>query len=136
MAELDLLIRNGRVFDGTGNPWYWADLGVKDGRIVALGRPETNAAARVIDAAGLAVAPGFIDMHTHSDIPLVVDGTAQSKVRQGVTLDVIGEKGSVGPLRGPAAEEYRHEQRHRFGFEVDWQNLPGYFARLERQGIS
>lgn len=136
MTDFDVLIRDGRLLDGTGNPWYGADLAVKDGRIAAIGRLEPTSARRVIHADGRTVAPGFIDLHTHSDIPLLLDGTAQSKVRQGVTLEVIGESATVAPLVGAAGEEYRQEQRHRFGFEVDWDDLAGYFARVERQGIS
>jgi N-acyl-D-amino-acid deacylase len=137
VAELDLAIRGGRVLDGTGNPWYWADVGIKDGRIARIGPIEPSAAARTVDAGGMVVCPGFIDMHTHSDIPLLMDGDAHSKVRQGVTLDVIGESVTVAPLVGPVAEEFRHEQRHREGFDgVDWTDFTGYFARLMRQGIA
>src|SRR3712207_3433272 len=137
MAEYDVAIRGGRVLDGTGNPWYWGDVAIKDGRIARLGPVEAGAAARTIDVDGMVVCPGFIDMHTHSDIPLLLDGDAQSKVRQGVTLDVIGESVTVAPLVGPVAEEFRHEQRHREGFDdVDWTDFTGYFARLMRQGMA
>ncbi len=137
MAELDLAIRGGRVLDGTGNPWYWADVGIKDGRIARIGAIEPSAAARTVDAGGMVVCPGFIDMHPHSDIPLLMDGDAHSTVRQGVTLDVIGESVTVAPLVGPVAEEFRHEQRHREGFDgVDWTDFTGYVARLMRQGIA
>ncbi len=82
----DLLIRGGRIVDGTGNPWFRGDVAITAGRIAAVGRLAGAQAARVIDARGLTVAPGFIDLHTHSDMPLLADGDAQSKVRQGVTL--------------------------------------------------
>ena len=98
MAAFDFAIRGGRIVDGTGNPWYRADLGIKDGRIASIGRVDPADAARTIDADGRVVCPGFIDMHTHSDVPLLKDGDAQSKVRQGVTLDVIGESTTVAPL--------------------------------------
>ncbi|HEY7064340.1 MAG TPA: D-aminoacylase [Chloroflexota bacterium] len=137
MAEYDLAIRGGRLVDGTGNPWYWGDVAVKDGRIAAIGAVGPNAAARTIEADGRVVCPGFIDMHTHSDIPLLKDGDAQSKVRQGVTLDVLGESVTVAPLIGPEGEEFRRDQRHRFGLDdVDWTDFAGYFARLQRQGIA
>src|SRR5215216_5415842 len=87
-----------------------------DGRIARIGRVDPSDAARTIDADGRVVCPGFIDMHTHSDVPLLKDGDAQSKVRQGVTLDVIGESTTVAPLIGPAAEEFHRELRHRDGF--------------------
>ena len=96
-APYDLVIRGGKIVDGTGNPWFAGDVGIRNGRIVAVGRLRNATASRVIDATGRVVAPGFIDLHTHSDISLLADGTAQSKVRQGVTLDIMGESTSVAP---------------------------------------
>lgn len=136
MAQFDTLIYRGRVIDGTGKPEFTASVGVKEGRIAAIGDFEPSAAERTIDAQDLAVCPGFIDMHTHSDITVLLDGNAESKVRQGVTLDVIGESASVAPVIGPAAEEYQADQRHRFGFEVDWADLAGYFDRLRGRPAS
>src|SRR5262245_47353788 len=80
----DLLIRNGKIADGTGNPWFHGDMAIRGDRIVAVGRVPARAAKRVIDARGLVVAPGFIDMHSHSDYVLMEEGLAQSKIRQGV----------------------------------------------------
>src|SRR5881409_199902 len=97
--DYDLLIQHGRIIDGSGNPWFYGDVAVKADRIVALGRI-TGEAKRTIDATGLVVAPGFIDMHSHSDWTLLEDGNAQSKIRQGVTTEVLGESGSVGPFKG------------------------------------
>src|SRR4051794_37797127 len=79
----DLLIRNGRIVDGTGNPWFYGDVAVRGDRIVAVGRIGQAEANRTIDAQGLVVAPGFIDMHSHSDFLLLEDGDGQSKIRQG-----------------------------------------------------
>ncbi|HVR71482.1 MAG TPA: D-aminoacylase [Vicinamibacteria bacterium] len=95
--EFDLLVRGGRVVDGTGNPSYRADVGVKDGRIAALGALGDRTAARTIDAGGLVVAPGFVDIHNHSDETLLVDGDAESMVRMGVTSMILGEGGSAAP---------------------------------------
>src|SRR4051812_4766355 len=81
----DLVLRNGTIVDGTGNPWYRGDLAIRGGRIVAVGRVPALKAGREIDVRGLVVAPGFIDMHSHSDYVLLEDGNAPSKVRQGVT---------------------------------------------------
>ncbi len=124
----DLVIRGGHIIDGTGNPWFAGDVAVKDGRIAAVGTVN-GSAARVVDAAGLVVAPGFIDLHTHSDMPLLEDGDAQSKVRQGVTLDVIGESTSVAPRDGLVDDATD-------GPKADWTTFTGYFDRLSRQGIS
>ena len=100
----DLVIRNGRIVDGTGNPWSRGDLAIRGDRIAAVGRiPADAPARRTIDASGLVVAPGFIDAHSHSDWVLFEDGNAPSKVRQGVTTDVLGEDRSGGPHRGKLA---------------------------------
>src|SRR5262245_25831946 len=95
----DLIIRGGKIVDGSGNPWFYGDVAVKGDRVVAVGRVGGEA-ARVIDAAGLVVAPGFIDIHSHSDWTLLEDGNAESKIRQGVTTEILGESGSAGPFKG------------------------------------
>ena len=125
----DLLIRGGRVIDGTGAAWFDADVGVKDGRIAAIGNLHDHAAREVIDAAGKVVTPGFIDMHTHSDLALLKDGRGLSKIRQGVTTEVIGEGGSVAPRRADAGDG-------RYGIQPDWTTLREYFQRLESSGTS
>ena len=121
-APFDVLIRGGRIVDGTGNPWFHGDVGIRDGRVAAVGRLADAEAARVIDATGLVVTPGFIDLHTHSDLTLLEDGDAQSKVRQGVTIDVLGEGSSVAPQDGLSGTE--------------WVTFTEYFDLIERQGIS
>ena len=126
--EFDLLIRGGQVIDGSGAPAAAADVGIRGDRIAAVGQLSNRAARRTIDATGLIVAPGFIDLHTHSEMPLIADGTAQSKVRQGVTLDVMGESGSVAPRYGL--------KESADGVRPDWTTFTGYFERLEKQGSS
>ena len=89
MAEFDIVIHGGRLIDGTGNPWFYGDVAIKDGKIASIGKISPESGQRAILAKGCVVTPGFIDMHTHSDQPIVADGNAESKVRQGVTLDII-----------------------------------------------
>ncbi len=97
--SFDVLIRGGQVVDGTGNPWINADIGIRGDRIVAIGKLDDATAKTVIDVKGKIVAPGFIDMHSHSDLLLLEDGNAPSKIRQGVTTEVLGEGSSAGPSR-------------------------------------
>ena len=128
----DLLIKGGKIVDGSGNPWFAGDVAVKGGKIVGVGRVPAGKAAREIDAAGLVVAPGFIDMHSHSDTVLLEDGNAQSKIRQGVTTEVLGEGNSAGPRVGKMSPEKMLVG----GQPVEWRTLAEYFAALEKAGIS
>ena len=130
-AQYGLIIRGGRVIDGSGNPWFHGDVAVKDDRIVAIGRVAGDA-KREIDATGLIVAPGFIDMHSHSDWVLFEDGNAQSKIRQGVTTEVIGESTSAGPFKGKLSPRRISVK----GESVEIRRLRDYFAALERAGTS
>ncbi len=129
----DLVIENGQVIDGTGRPAFPADVAVRGDTIVRVGRlqpSDRQAARRRIDATGRVVAPGFIDIHSHSDWTLLVDGTARSKVFQGVTTEIIGESVSAAPIQGRAGTA------NPYGIEVDWTTFDGYFRRLEGSGIS
>jgi N-acyl-D-amino-acid deacylase len=133
--QYDLLIVHGQILDGSGSPAIGASVAVKDGKIAEIGRLDQATAKRVIDATGLVVAPGFIDLHSHSDFTLLVDGNAQSKIRQGVTTEILGESDSAGPVLGPAADEFDKSLKPT-GIHRDWKTLGEYFARLERQHIS
>jgi len=131
----DVIIRGGHVIDGAGNPWVNADLAIRGGRIVRIGRLDSARASRVIDATGQVVTPGFIDMHTHSEYPLLYDGNAQSKIRQGVTTEVVGEATSPGPIEGPAVGQAK-EMLRRYNLDLTWNTLDGYFHRLSKTGTS
>ncbi len=130
----DLIIEHGHVVDGTGAPWYAADIGIRSGRIAAIGRLGRAKAKQRIDAANRIVAPGFIDMLGQSELTLLVDPSAPSKIFQGITTEITGEGESVAPVNEAIAREgaarYAHLQIKR-----DWSDFTGYFARLERQGI-
>jgi len=130
--ECDILIRNGRVIDGSGNPWFLADVAIKNGRIIAIGNPLRHLAARTIDAKGLVVTPGFIDIHSHSDTNILRDGLAQSKIRQGVTTEILGEGGSAAPSIGTRTPRSLtiDGQIHR------WSTFTEYFDLIDKQTVS
>jgi dihydroorotase/N-acyl-D-amino-acid deacylase len=133
-APFDVVIVNGHVVDGTGTPWYAADVGIRGGRIAAIDHLTDAPATQRIDAAGKIVAPGFIDMLGQSELTILVDPHLPSKIFQGITTEVTGEGGSVAPLndRIIKADEvgYKHLQ-----IVPDWRTYDQYFARLEKQGI-
>src|SRR6516165_7251905 len=126
-ADFDVLIRNGRIVDGTGNPSWAGDVAVRAGKIAAMGPLGGRTAELVIDARGMVVAPGFIDIHDHSDYSLLVDGNAESMIRQGVTSLILGEGGSAWPAGGKQIE--KEEQS-------GWKDFTGYFQRLLEHSIS
>jgi N-acyl-D-amino-acid deacylase len=137
---VDVLIRGGRVIDGAGNPWYRADVAVTGDRIVAVGRVD-EPAARTIDADGLFVCPGFVDMHTHSDLQLLVNPAHEAKVHQGVTLDVLGQDGlSYAPVTDEVLEQVRGQiaawNDDPPGFDWSWRTVGEYLDRLDRDGIA
>ena len=129
----DVLIRNGRIIDGTGSPWYAGDVGIRGGRIAAIGTLG-GAARRTVDAAGMVVAPGFIDMLGQSEMSILVDPRLPSKIFQGITTEITGEGSSAGPLNDSIVAADRDGYAH-YGITPDWRTLGGYFARLEKQGI-
>jgi len=119
----ELLINDATIIDGTGKPEWRGDITIRDGKITAVASDVSANALRTIEANGRVLAPGFIDMHSHSDMPLVTDGNAQSKIRQGVTTEVIGESGSIAPRKAPSQT-------------APWTNFTSYFDLLEKNGIS
>lgn len=131
-AGYDLVFRGGKIVDGTGNPWYRGDLAIRGNKIAALGKIPAGPAKRTIDAANLVIAPGFIDIHSHSDYLLLEDGAAQSKIRQGVTTEVFGEGDSAGPYT-----EKLTPPTFRVGDKkLRWDTLGDYFNLVEKQGVS
>jgi dihydroorotase/N-acyl-D-amino-acid deacylase len=130
----DVVIRNGRIIDGTGSPWYAADLGIRGGRIAAIGRLDGAAARQTVDAGGLVVAPGFIDMLGQSEQTILVNPSVPSKIFQGITTEITGEGESAGPLNDSMIAADRASWDH-YQLTPDWRTLGGYFARLEKQGI-
>ena len=132
----DLIIRNGRLIDGTGAPAQDGDLAVRDGRIAAIGQLAGQEADRSIDAAGCFVTPGFIDIHTHSDLTLALEGRASSSLAQGITSQIAGNCGvSAAPTRDHAIYYGPLDPTMTRGLECDWLSLAEYFQRLENQGI-
>ena len=130
----DLVLKNGRVFDGAGNPWFRADIGLKNGRINKIGRVDEAQADRVIDVDGLFVSPGFIDVHSHSDTSMFVDPWLESKIRQGITTEV---NGNCGGSPAPLNEKLKARVGRRLSEEdVDWSTMGGYLDRLDERGIA
>ncbi len=130
----DLVITNGHIIDGTGSPWYSGDVGIRDGRIAAIGDLSGAARGRTIDAQGKVVAPGFIDMLGQSELTIQVDPRVPSKIYQGITTEITGEGNSAGPLNDAiiAADRATYDHYH---LNPDWRTLGEYFAKLEKQGI-
>ncbi|HEX4963238.1 MAG TPA: D-aminoacylase [Thermoanaerobaculia bacterium] len=133
-APYDLVIRNGRIVDGTGSPWYAGDVGVRGGRIAALGHLGTATAKRTIDAAGKVVAPGFIDMLGQSEMTILIEPRLPSKIYQGITTEITGEGGSAAPQSDALikVDKDGYDQMH---IDPNWHTYAEYFARLEKQGI-
>jgi len=133
----DVVIRGGRVLDGTGAPWRIADLGIRRGKVARIGRLGRAKASRQIDASSMYVAPGFIDIHTHSDIGILVEPTAECAIRQGVTTHVIG---NCGDSPAPIGEAYREFAVRRFEYyaeakEWTWSTYGEYLDFMERHGV-
>jgi dihydroorotase/N-acyl-D-amino-acid deacylase len=130
----DVVIRNGRIVDGTGSPWYSGDIGIRQGRIARIGNLTGAAAKRTIDARGMVVAPGFIDMLGQSELTMLVNPHLPSKIYQGITTEITGEGGSVAPVNDAILQADRVDYEH-YGIHPDWRTFREYFARLEKQGM-
>ena len=133
-SPFDLVIINGHVIDGTGSPWYSGDVGVREGKIVAIGTLKDAARTRTIDARGMVVAPGFIDMLGQSELTILVDPRLPSKIYQGITTEITGEGGSAAPLSDAIIHADGASFAH-YHITPDWRTLQQYFARLEKQGM-
>lgn len=132
--ELDIVLRNGHIIDGTGSPWYSGDIGIRGGRIVRIGSLGSAPAKQVIDAHGLIVAPGFIDMLGQSEISMLVNPHVPSKIFQGVTTEITGEGDSVAPTTPQLLAQDRAGFEH-YGIQPDWATFRDYFNRLEQHGM-
>lgn len=130
----DLVITHGHIIDGTGSPWYSGDVGIRDGKIAAIGNLAAAPRTRTIDAAGKVVAPGFIDMLGQSELTILVDPRLPSKIYQGITSEITGEGNSIAPLNDAIIQSDRSGYEH-FKITPDWRTFREYFVRLEKQGM-
>jgi N-acyl-D-amino-acid deacylase len=130
----DVVITHGHIVDGTGSPWYTGDVGIRDGRIAAIGDLNGAATRQTIDAQGKVVAPGFIDMLGQSELTILVDPRLPSKIFQGITTEITGEGNSVAPVND-AMLAADHASYEHYAINPDWRTLRQYFARLEKQGL-
>ena len=131
----DLVITNGHIMDGTGSPWYSGDIGIRAGKIAAIGNLSRAPRERTIDAGGKVVAPGFIDTLGQSEMTILVDPRLPSKIYQGITSEITGEGNSIAPLNEAIIQSDRKSYEY-YHVTPDWKTFRQYFARLEKQGIS
>ena len=132
-AEYDIIIRDGILYDGTGSKPFTGDIGIKNDKIVKISKSIDGQAKEEVDASGLAVSPGFINMLSWATTSLIKDGRSLSDIKQGVTLEVFGEGWSMGPLNEKMKEE---EQSNAEDFQIDWNTLGEYLESLEKRGVS
>src|SRR5438477_2418746 len=133
--KFDVVIKNGTVYDGTGSEGRKADVAIRGDRIAGVGDFRNAPAENVIEAHGLAVAPGFINMLSWSVESLIIDGRSQSEIRQGVTTEIFGEGESMGPVND-RVREYMLSQQTDFKYDIEWKTLPEYLQFLEKRGVS
>lgn len=133
----DILIKNGSIIDGIGKKEFLADIGIKDGKIILIGRINDAEANQIIDAKGLKVSPGFIDIHSHTDADLIINPKAESKIRQGVTTEITGQDGfSWGPLGGPEIELTRKNFFEQYGEELKWSTIGDFLNDFSKRKFS
>src|SRR5712691_2981882 len=132
--RFDIVITNGHIIDGTGSPWYSGDIGIRAGKIAAIGNLSAMPHSRTIDARGKVVAPGFIDMLGQSEYTILVDPRLPSKIYQGITTEITGEGESIAPLND-AILRADQEQYDHYHIQADWRTFREYFSRLEKQRI-
>jgi N-acyl-D-amino-acid deacylase len=132
--DFDIVITNGHIIDGTGSPWYSGDIGIRDGRIAAIGNLTASERKHTIDAHGQVVSPGFIDMLGQSEMTILVDPRLPSKIYQGITSEITGEGGSIAPLNDAIVRADQASYDH-LKITPDWRTLRQYFSRLEKQGV-
>jgi dihydroorotase/N-acyl-D-amino-acid deacylase len=133
-SPYDIVIRDGRIVDGTGSPWYAGDIGIRGGRVAAIGNLAGAPARRTIDARGMVVAPGFIDMLGQSELTILVNPHLPSKIYQGITTEITGEGSSIAPLNDSVTQADRVTYEH-YGVQPTWRTFGEYFARLRKQGM-
>lgn len=133
-GPFDVVILHGHIIDGTGSPWYAGDVGIRDGHIAAIGDLAGASAKKTIDAHGMVVAPGFIDMLGQSELTILVDPRVPSKIYQGITSEITGEGDTVAPQTDATIAANAAQYKH-YGITPDWRTFTQYFARLRKQGI-
>ncbi len=133
----DILIKSGHIIDGSGNKEFLADIGIKDGKILAIGKLSETDALKIIKANGLKVVPGFIDIHSHTDSDLILNPKAESKIRQGVTTEITGQDGfSWGPLGGPELELTLKNFKEEYGEELTWRTIGDFLSDYSKRKFS
>src|SRR6202022_4985863 len=129
--DFDVLIKNGHIIDGSGNPWVSGDIAIRGDRIAAIGNLQNAHATRVIDASGLIISPGFIDMLGQSEDSLLIGNRSLSKLSQGITSEITGEGGSIAPQNEKTIAPLKPLLEH-YKLTADWTALEGYFRRVEK----
>jgi N-acyl-D-amino-acid deacylase len=132
--QFDIVITNGHIIDGTGSPWYSGDIGIREGKIASIGNLSESPRNRTIDAHGMVVAPGFIDMLGQSELTIMVEPRLPSKIYQGITTEITGEGESIAPMNDALLRADQEEYDH-YHVRVDWRTFREYFSRIEKQGM-